>query len=145
MNVRELMTSNPATCTRDTSLQEAARMMVECDCGAIPVVESNGQRGKPVGIITDRDITIRIVAEGKNPIEKSVRDAMTDSAVTIGPDESLERCAQLMEEKQLRRMLVVDESGTLVGIIAQADIARHGSDQATGELVEQVSASSHTR
>lgn len=138
MKVRELMTRNPATCTRDTRLDEVARMMVEHDCGAIPVVESNGQSGKPAGIITDRDITTRIVAQGKNPLEKTVRDAMTSSAVTVSVDEDIQECADIMEEKQLRRMIVVDESGNICGIVAQADIARHREDLA-GELVEEVS------
>ncbi len=139
MKVRDLMTSNPATATRDTPLQEVARLMVEHDCGAIPVVESNGQQGRPVGIITDRDITTRIVAKGQNPLEKTARDAMTDSAVTCRADHDLQHCADVMEEKQLRRMIVVDDSGRVAGIIAQADIARHASDEVTGELVEQVS------
>lgn len=138
MKVRELMTSNPATCTRDTRLEEVARMMVEHDCGAIPVVESNGQSGKPAGIITDRDITTRIVAQGRNPLEKTVRDAMTTTAVTVRIDDDLQHCADLMEEKQLRRMIVVDESGKVCGIVAQADIARH-RDDLTSELVEEVS------
>lgn len=137
MNVRDLMTKSPAVCTPDTGLQDVAGMMVEHDCGAIPVVE-NTQGGKPVGIVTDRDITVRTVAVGKNPLQQRAADAMTRTAVTIGPDESIERAADLMEQEKVRRLVVVD-GDVCVGILAQADLARRASDDLTGELVEEVS------
>lgn len=133
------MTGSPATCTPETSLHEVARMMVECDCGAIPVVAGNGQSGRPTGIVTDRDIVVRLVAQGQNPLEKTARDAMTESAITVRDDADLERCAKLMEENQVRRILVVNDEGNITGICAQADVARHGHDELTGELVEEIS------
>ncbi len=138
MNVRDLMTKNPAACTPDTGLQDVATMMVEHDCGAIPVVE-NAPDGKPVGIITDRDITVRTVAVGKNPLQQRAADVMTHASVTVRPNDSVERAAELMEEKQIRRLVVVDENDSCVGILAQADLARRASDDLTGEVVEEIS------
>ncbi len=138
MNVRDLMTESPAVCTPDTGLQDVAKMMVEHDCGAIPVIE-NEQGGKPVGIITDRDITIRTVAKGQNPLQQRAADAMTHGTETVRPSESVDRAAQLMEQQKIRRLVVVDDDDTCVGIVAQADLARHTSDDQTGELVEEIS------
>ena len=138
MKVKEIMTENPICCVATTSLEEVARMMVENDCGAIPVVED--QEGwKPVGIITDRDITCRAVAEGRNPLELVAGDIMTPSPVTAGPDTELEDCERLMAEHQLRRILVVDADGGCCGIVALADIARHAPETEAAEVVEEVS------
>ncbi|HLP41494.1 MAG TPA: CBS domain-containing protein [Fibrobacteria bacterium] len=138
MNVKEIMTENPICCTAATSLEEVARMMVENDCGAIPVVED--QEGwKPIGIITDRDITTRAVAEGRNPLELSAGDIMTPSPVTVGPDTAVEECESLMETHQLRRILVVDSDGGCCGIVSLADIARNAPESHTAEVVEEVS------
>jgi CBS domain-containing protein len=136
--VKEIMTENPICCVKTTSLEEVARMMVENDCGAIPVVED--QEGwRPVGIITDRDITCRAVAEGRNPLDLNAGDIMTPSPVTVGPETSLEECEQQMEKHQLRRILVVDADGGCCGIVALADIARHAPEEETGEVLEEVS------
>jgi CBS domain-containing protein len=138
MNVKEIMTENPICCTSATSLEEVARMMVENDCGAIPVVED--QEGwKPIGVITARDITTRAVAEGRNPLELSAGDIMTPSPVTVGPDTTVEECETLMEKHQLRRILVVDSDGGCCGIVALADIARNAPESQTAEVVEEVS------
>lgn len=94
-------------------------LMVEHDCGAIPVVEDERNR-KPVGIVTDRDITCRTVAEGKNPLEMTVGDCMTGSCATVSQKDDVEDCCRIMEENQVRRVPVVDDGG----IVAQADIAR---------------------
>lgn len=138
MKVKDIMTADPACLTREDSLQEAAKLMRDNDCGCIPVVD--GKESKiPVGMITDRDITCRTVAEGKNPLEMTVSDAMTNSAVTVTEDSSVEDCCSVMEEKQIRRVAVVDGRGSCCGIVAQADIALHGADKQTGEVVQQVS------
>jgi CBS domain-containing protein len=134
------MTGDPICCTRETGLAEVARMMAEHDCGAIPVVESREDR-RPVGVITDRDITCRAVAMRKNPLEMTAADCMTPSAITIRPETRLEDCEHLMEQKQLRRMLVVDERGRCCGIVAQADIARTASEHDVAEVVREVSRS----
>lgn len=138
MKVQEIMTARPATCMPDTSLQEVAQMMVECDCGAIPVVES-GSSKRPAGIITDRDIVTRILAKGQNPLQQRAADAMTRSTVTLGPGASVDEAAQLMKAHQVRRLLVVDDAGDCVGIVAQADLARHASEAQTGDVVEEIS------
>ncbi len=138
MKVKDIMTADPACVTREDSLQDAAKLMLDNDCGCIPVVD--GKESKiPVGMITDRDITCRTVAEGKNPLDLTVSDAMTNSAVTVTEDSSVEDCCSVMEEKQIRRVAVVDGRGSCCGIVAQADIALHGAEKQTGEVVQEVS------
>ncbi|MEP7148279.1 MAG: CBS domain-containing protein [Acidobacteriota bacterium] len=138
MNVTEIMTKDPACCTPETSLQEVAKMMVDSDCGCIPVVDSQESK-MPVGMITDRDIACRVVAKGQNPLDLTAQDAMTTTVVSVTPDTSVEDCCNLMEESQIRRVAVVDESGACCGIIAQADIANNASDKKTAEVVQEVS------
>lgn len=140
MNVKDVMTANPACCTSDMSLEEVAKMMVDNDCGCIPVVDSEANK-KPVGMITDRDITVRTVAEGKNPLDLKVSDAMTSNAITVTPMTSLEECCNLMESNQVRRVAVIDEKGACCGIIAQADIAVNADQRKTAEVVQEVSKS----
>ena len=135
------MTSDPACCTSDMSLQEVAKLMVDNDCGCIPVVDDTNSK-KPVGMITDRDITVRTVAEGKNPLELTVSDAMTANAITVTPLTSLEECCNVMESNQVRRVAVIDEKGACCGIIAQADIAVNGDQRKTAEVVQEVSKAS---
>ena len=140
MNVGEIMTKNPACCTAETPLQEVAQMMVDHDCGCIPIVDSEDSK-IPVGVITDRDITCRVVAKGQNPLDLTAADAMTSTVVSVTPETSLEDCCNLMEESQIRRVAVVDENGACCGIIAQADIANNASDRKTAEVVQEVSKS----
>jgi CBS domain-containing protein len=139
MSIREIMTSNPATCTRETRLDEVARMMHQNDCGAIPVVGTNGQTQQPIGIVTDRDIVVRCLAQGKNPLDCRAGDVMTASVVTIRNDSTLEECARLMEEHQIRRVVVVNPEGNITGVIAQADVALHAADHLTARVVEDIS------
>ena len=140
MNVKEVMTPQPACCTSDASLQEAANLMVEHDCGCIPVVDGKDTK-KPIGMITDRDITTRAVALGKNPLELKVSDVMTANAITAIPMTSIEECCNMMEQYQVRRIAVVDENGACCGIIAQADIALNAQNDKTAEVVQEVSRS----
>src|SRR6266436_8319549 len=119
MTVGQMMTANPACCRPDTSLEEVARTMVENDCGCIPVLDSTAS-GKPIGVITDRDICCRTVAEGKNPLEMTAADCMSTPAVTVMLNTSIDECCALMEEKQVRRVPVVDEQGACCGMVAQA-------------------------
>ena len=135
MTVAEIMTKDPACCAPDTSLQEVAKMMVDNDCGCIPVV----QGGEPVGTVTDRDIAVRAVAAGKNPLDLTASDAMSSNVVSVAEDCSLDECCKVMEDHQIRRVLVVDASGACCGIIAQADIAANASTKDTGEVVQEVS------
>lgn len=136
MNVEDIMSSSPVTCMKDTSLHQAAQWMVDCNCGALPVVDSGN---KPVGVITDRDITCRTVARGRNPLELTVADAMTAPAATVFRDTSVEDCVRLMEDNQVRRMVVLDEDGTVCGMVAQADLARHVQPEDAAELVREIS------
>jgi CBS domain-containing protein len=138
MQVREIMTLNPTCCTPTTSLRDVARAMVKSDCGEIPVVAS-GDSGKLVGVVTDRDIVCRIVAEGKNPLEATVESCMSAPVVVVKETTQVEECARLMEENQIRRVPVVDGGGACCGIVSQADIATHGSRRVTAELVKDIS------
>ena len=137
MKVREIMTPNPATCAPETSLEQVARTMEARNCGALPVITQAGTG--VVGIVTDRDIVIRAVAKSRNPLELTAESSMTAPAATIGDDADLDECVLLMERKKIRRVPVVDAHGHLVGIVAQADIARNESRKNTGELVQGVS------
>jgi CBS domain-containing protein len=137
MDVRQIMTSNPACCAPDTPLPEVARMMIHHNCGEIPVVDARTHA--PVGVVTDRDIAIRAVAPGLNPMNLTARDCMSSPVVTVSAGDSLDQCANVMEDKQLRRVLVVDDAGCLCGIVAQADIARRAPAEVVAEVVKDVS------
>ncbi len=133
-SVKDAMTSNPTTVEARTTVQEAARKMQSEDVGSLPIVE--GER--LIAIVTDRDIAIRVVAEGKGP-ETTVGEIASQDLVTIDPQQSLDEAARLMGEHQLRRLPVCEEDGSLVGILAQADVAQSGHDTLTGDVVEQIS------
>jgi CBS domain-containing protein len=138
MLVRELMTTEPLCCTPDTSLADAARMMVDRDCGALPVVGDLVGR-KPLGMITDRDIVTRALAANRDPLGMTVRDCMTSPAVTILEDARVNECLELLELSQIRRVIVVDASDACSGIVSQADVALHASKRETARLVHEVS------
>jgi CBS domain-containing protein len=139
MQIREIMTSDPACCTADTTLPEVGRMMIDNDCGEIPVVENRGSK-IPIGVVTDRDIVCRTVANGINPVELTAADCMSKPIFTVTADMSLDDCCRIMETKQIRRVPVVDERGACVGIVSLADIARQTDKRLAGEIVTQVSA-----
>jgi CBS domain-containing protein len=137
MQVKDIMTSDPACCVPDASLMKVARMMVEYDCGEIPVVESEENR-KPVGVITDRDIVIRTLGESLDPTDMMAQEIMSKPVVTVTPDTSFEDCKRVLEEKQIRRVPVVDEKGAICGIVALADITRYGTQNDAGEVLQEV-------
>jgi CBS domain-containing protein len=134
-SVHEVMTSNPTSVEADSPLVAAARIMKQQDVGIVPVVES----GRLVGAVTDRDIAVRVVAEGKDPRSVSVREIASTDLVTVDPQQDLDEALQLMASHQVRRLPVVEEDGRLVGIVAQADVAREANDKKTGDLVEEIS------
>jgi CBS domain-containing protein len=138
MQVSEIMTTDPACCTSATGLREIAQMMIDNDCGDIPVVDGEATR-IPIGVITDRDIVCRTIAKGLNPLDLTAENAMSRPCVTVAEDMSLDDCCRIMEEKQIRRVLVVDESGACCGVVALADIARHAEESVAGEIVKEVS------
>ena len=129
------MTKNPTCCTPDTELVDVARMMCDSDCGEIPVVERN----MPIGVVTDRDIVCRVVAEGKNPTAYTVDRCMSQPVITVSTDTPVEEVINTMEKHRIRRVPVVDESGACTGIIAQADVAWAERLSDVGELVREVS------
>lgn len=135
MQVRDIMTKNPACCAPDDSVKEAARLMASNDCGEIPVVDKSGA---PVGVITDRDIACRCVAESKS-LETPVSEIMSAPAVTVTPETSVGDCCATMEDNQVRRVPVVDEAGKCCGMVSQADIAQSADTQETSNLVRRVS------
>jgi CBS domain-containing protein len=138
MRIEEVMTREPVCCTPDTGLREVAQMMVEHDCGQIPIVRSTSDQ-RVLGVVTDRDIVARLVAKGRNPIDLQANTCMSEPVVTVRTDQSIEDCIQLMEAHRIRRVPVVDAAGKMRGIVSQADIAQHAPPASTGELVNKVS------
>ena len=138
MIVKEIMTVDPACCTAETNLQEVAKLMVDHDCGEIPVVDNQSTK-KPIGVITDRDIVIRAVAKGNNPLDLTAADCMTKPCVTVTPAMSIEDCGRILEQNKIRRVPVVDTAGSCCGIVAVADIALRARENVATEVVKEVS------
>jgi CBS domain-containing protein len=133
--IKDVMTSNPCSIDAKKSVAYAAKMMREEDVGLAPIVEGD----KLIGMLTDRDIAIRVVAEGRNPEQVKVADVASKQVVTIDPQQDLDEALRIMAKHQVRRLAVLEEDGKLVGVVAQADIAREGDDMQTGKLVEEIS------
>ena len=136
-SVRDAMTADPRSIGKSVSVVEAARLMREQDIGSLPITDDE----RLVGMITDRDITMRVVAEAADPNATSVEDVYSRDLISVAPDNDLEEALGLMARHQVRRLPVV-EDGRLVGIVAQADIALSENETKTGELVEAISAPS---
>ena len=135
---RDIMTTSVKTATRGDTLRDVARMMRDGDMGSVPVVED----GRLVGIVTDRDIVVRSVADGRGP-DTSVAEAMTTDIFSVKPDDFVFEAIRLMGDKQVRRVPVVDENGDLAGIIAMADIALEMEDEREiAETLEEISSGS---
>ena len=134
-SIKEIMTSEPCTIDAGKSVAYAAKMMRDEDVGLAPIVEHD----KLIGLLTDRDIAIRVVAEGRSPDQVTVREVASKQVVTIDPQQDLDEALRIMAKHQVRRLPVVEEDGRLVGVVAQADIAREGDDTQTGELVQEIS------
>lgn len=133
---RDIMTPNPVCCTPSTTLDEVAKMMLHNDCGEIPIIDTNDCL---IGVITDRDIVCRAVAQGKNPIGYTVESCMSAPVVTVREDDSLDDIVATMEQHQIRRVPVVNDGGVCAGIIAQADVARIAPKREIAELLREVS------
>jgi CBS domain-containing protein len=138
MQVKEVMTADPACCIPETALQEVAQMMIDHDCGEIPVVQ-NKETKRPIGVITDRDIVCRAFAKGLNPLDLTVADCLTTPCVTVTPETSIGECTWIMEDNKIRRVPVVDADGSCCGIVALADIALRVRTGVTAEVVKEVS------
>jgi len=136
MKIREIMTKQVDTVSPDTSLKEAARMMRDADIGFLPV----GENDRLVGTLTDRDIAIRAVADGKDPNSATVRDAMSAGTEYVFEDQDTAEAATVMSEKQVRRLPVMSREKRLVGVVAIGDLAvRTTDDDVVGQTVEDVS------
>ncbi|GGZ55368.1 CBS domain-containing protein [Lysobacter xinjiangensis] len=140
MDIRSVMTPDPAACQADSPVREVARLMLENDIGLVPVIDA---AGRPVGTVTDRDIALRVVAEGRDPQQCTAQDCMTSPVTTVSLDTSLADAIDRMEAGQIRRLLVVDTEGRLCGVVAQADVALSGRDRKTAELLRGVSEPKH--
>jgi CBS domain-containing protein len=138
---REIMTKNPVCCLPTDSIKNAAAMMKEGDFGALPVVESK-ESGKILGIITDRDIIVKVIADGKDPESTPVESVMSGKVFTVREDSEVSEALAVMADRQIRRVPVVDADDRIVGMIAQADIATKLMDHAeTGMVVDEISQS----
>ena len=135
----EVMTREPACCEAGESIVDVAAMMKREDVGSVPVVESHEDK-KLIGIVTDRDLVVKVLAEKKDVQGARVRDAMTANPASCRENDDVTKAVQLMSDRQVRRMPIVDGAGRLTGIISQADVAtRMKRDETTGELVEAIS------
>ena len=133
--IRDVMTSNPTTIEPSTPIAEAARKMRDEDVGSLPIVDGD----QLIGTITDRDITIRAVANGRDAQSTTAGEIASRDLVTIDPQQTLEEAARLMAQHQLRRLPVVEEDGRIVGILAQADVAQEADPALAGRMVEDIS------
>jgi CBS domain-containing protein len=129
------MTEHPCSIDAGKSVAYAAKMMRDEDVGLAPIVEGD----KLIGTLTDRDIATRVVAEDKDPAQTTVREVASTDVVTIDPRQDLDEALRLMAKHQVRRLPVVEEDGKLVGIVAQADVAREGDAEQTGKVVQEIS------
>jgi CBS domain-containing protein len=133
--VREVMTSKLCSIDADKPVAYAAKMMRDEDVGMAPIVEGD----RLVGVLTDRDVAVRVVAEGRDPEQVKVTEVASRDLVTLDPQQDLDEALRLMARHQVRRLPVVEEDGRLVGVVAQADVAQHAEERQTGEVVEQIS------
>ncbi|MDM7916507.1 MAG: CBS domain-containing protein [Candidatus Eisenbacteria bacterium] len=138
MTCRDLMTENPVYCTKSDIVVQPARLMRDEQVGPIPVVEDPSSR-RLIGIVTDRDLALKVVAEGRDPNSTRVEAVMTRDPITCHPDDDVKEAMSAMEDHQLRRIPIVEDGDRLVGIIAQADIARKKGKGDTAEVVKSVS------
>jgi CBS domain-containing protein len=139
MKIVEIMTANPEFVTPDDSVIDVANIMARENVGLVPVCESRETR-KLCGVITDRDIVVRVIAEGKDPRAiASLTEIMSPELVTCSPDDDVDTVKQLMQDHQVRRVLGTDEHGCLVGLVAQADLARELAREEVGETLKAIS------
>jgi CBS domain-containing protein len=132
--VQDAMTADPVTITRSNSVVDAAKLMESADVGSVPVVDG----GTPVGILTDRDIAIRVVAQGRDPNSTQVGEIATDQPYYVEPGQDLDEALELMAYRKVRRLPVV-EDGMLVGMLAQADVVHEVKEKKAAHVIEEIS------
>ena len=138
MTCKDVMTPNPRVCTTVASAQAAAELMREENVGVIPVVDETSK--KLVGVITDRDLCLAVVATSKSPQKVVVSDIMSKELVTCKPEEDIRNCEERMKAHQIRRIPVVDDNGRCIGIISQGDLAvRLSQPEEVHETVREIS------
>jgi CBS domain-containing protein len=135
MLIRDIMTTEVKLVHPDTRIAEAASVMKDFDIGALPVVDD----GEPVGMVTDRDIAVRVVADGRDPKRTTVREALSQGIVHAYDDQSLEEAANLMQEHQVRRLPVLNRDKKLVGMVSMGDMALRGGQETAARVIEEVS------
>ena len=137
MEARDLMTKNPRTCEPGDTLRAVIAIMREEDCGIVPITEGNGQ-GRVVGVVTDRDIALRLGETDERPSSVRASAVMSSSIVSVEPGADLDEVSRQMKDAQVRRILVC-EDGRLLGVIATADLAREAKAKETGRVIEKIS------
>ncbi len=142
-HIDEIMTKNPVCCTRETKIEQVAGLMVQNDCGEIPIIDTRSGK-KLIGVITDRDIIVRSVARGINPLELTAEDCMTSNPVCVTRDMNVYEVCRMMEENQIRRVPVVDANEDVCGMVSLADIATAENDETTGSIVKNISQPNHS-
>jgi CBS domain-containing protein len=138
MHVRDIMSKDVACCTPDTSLPDVARLMAQYDCGSLPVVGNHGHKTL-IGMITDRDIVCRTIAQNRDPMHLTAGDCMTPQVIAVSPDDDVAAAADRMREYQVRRIPVRDAEGHCCGIVAQADVAKMTPKDTVAAVVRAVS------
>src|SRR5262249_32940131 len=141
MRIKHVMTKDPTCCVPSDTAERAAKIMRDADAGVVPIIE-NEQSRKVIGIVTDRDLCMNVVAEGRDPRATKVHEAMTTTVVSCSPQDSVDKATELMRENQIRRIPVVDEQHRLAGIVAMADIVGRANVRTTEthETLKTVSA-----
>jgi CBS domain-containing protein len=140
-SIKDAMSANPCAVDSDKSVAYAAKMMRDEDVGFAPIVEGD----RLVGALTDRDIAVKVVAEGKDPEQTNVQEVASTELVTLTAEHDLDEALRLMARHQVRRLPIVEQDGRLVGVLAQADVAQQASAEDTGRMVEDISEEPPTR
>ncbi|RZA09787.1 MAG: CBS domain-containing protein [Proteobacteria bacterium] len=135
MNLRDIMTNQIEMLPPDASILDAAQLMDSNDIGSVPVVDD----GEILGLVTDRDITVKVIAKGLDPNQVQLRDIMTSPIITAYEDQSIDEAGELMEAHQIRRLVVLDRAKKLVGIVALGDLATRSDALIAAEVLEEVS------
>jgi CBS domain-containing protein len=139
MKVKDIMTRGSACCTSEQTARDAVRAMEEHNCGCVPVEDASSKR--VVGVVTDRDIALRVVGQGRSP-DTALRDILSDNPSCCAADDDVEVAQQIMSERQVRRVPVIDKDGKAVGMVAQADLATHRGrlgDEDVARVVDRIS------